>query len=1416
MSDQEKMAQFAQQDREEAYRQALQKATISIRQLLEENASLKHKEPIAVIGMACRFPGGANNPEQFWQLLENGSDATTEVPADRWLAKDYYDADPQAPGKMYTAQGGFLNIAVDGFDADFFGISPKEARAMDPQHRLLLEIAWEALEHACLIPSRLKNSRTGVYVGMSSDDYARSHRHSGQPESIDAYAITGSTFSTAVGRLSYILGLQGPCMALDTACSSSLVALHLACASLRNGESDLALAGGVNLMLSPELHIGFSKLQAISPDGKCKTFDASANGYARGEGCGMVVLKRHKDAIRDNNRILGLIQGSAINQDGKTNGLAAPNGLAQQAVIREALADAGLQPQAVDYVEAHGTGTVLGDPIEVEGLGAVLGVNRQSPLRVGAVKTNIGHLEPAAGMAGLIKILLSLAHEQLPRNIHFQRPNPHIDWNSLALRVLADQSPWPRSSRPRIAGLSAFGFSGTNAHVIVAEAPLPETRPQDVRQNLYLLNLSARNRPALLALIADYLPRLSQDAAKTASTTPADLCYSAAVGRQHWPWRLSVTGRSLAEMRDKLADFIQLGQANRDPVIGHSENGAPEIAFLFTGQGSQYPGMGQALYQTHTIFKQAIDRCDAVLQPLLNRSLPDLLFNSEAEVLNRTAYAQPAIFALEYALYELWRSWGITPSVLMGHSVGEYVAACVAGVFSLEDGLSLIAERGRLMQALPAGGGMAAIAAPASRVDSAIAPYQGRISIAAYNEPEQLVISGDQDAVRAICALMEKQGIQTTPLTVSHAFHSQRMDDMLAEFERVARRVTYSAPRIKLISNITGSSITEDIACADYWLEHIRRPVNFAAGMATLDQAGIKLFLEIGPQATLLGLGRHCIAEGATWLASMRRNIPEQQQLSRSLAELYVQGAEINWAAVYADQACRWTELPTYPFQRQRYRVETPAQARITHQPAPSQLAHPLLERMIRSPLLEAILFETRFGEAQMPLLKDHRIFGKTVVSGACLTSMILGAARQAFGEGAIQVSELMFHQALAIADGGEISVHLAIKPQGNNTASFRLISLTGDSETAEGTLHASGNLNVTSPAPATRPASSPAELWQRFDDELAGQTVYEAYSRRHIELGASNQWLESVRIGPAEAIGRLRLPTIGRHSLAVDGYLLHPGLIDSCYGLLGTLVALEDDATLVPFAIERFNVLRPAQGQQFWVHIRRRQVAEFPDKLIGDIQLQNEQGELIAECLGLEGRAATPETLLRTLAKDPDQWFYRLDWIKRDRQPASSLTSRNWLIFMDEAGLGSVVAARLKAQGHTVASVHPGVRFEESDRLNYRIDPLRAEDMSLLLAAVFKNHASARIVYLWSLHSPAQGELAVTLAQSCAPALQLIQALSRIEPALVSGLVLVTQASQMVDSPDFSTATPRIEQTPLWGWAKPLHWNIPSGVVNA
>ena len=1447
------MAKSSQLSAEEVYKQALLKARSTIQKLLIENETLKRKEAIAVVGMACRFPGGGNSPEAFWTMLQDGRDAITDVPLGRWDAEALYAADLHTAGKMYTIRGGFLNTPVDCFDASFFGIAPREARALDPQHRLLLEIGWEALEHACLDPTSLKDTKTGVFVGMSSDDYAQMHRHSGQPERIDAYSIMGTTFSTAVGRLSYALGLQGPCMALDTACSSSLVALHLACQSLRSGESDLALTGGVNLILTPASHICFSKLQAISPDGKCKTFDASANGYVRGEGCGLVVLKRLQDALRDGNRILGVIRGTAVNQDGKTNGLAAPNGHAQQAVIRQALQAAGLHANDVDYVETHGTGTVLGDPIEVEALGAVFGPGRQEPLRLGAVKTNIGHLEPAAGVAGLIKVILSLLHEELPPNLHFQRPNPYIPWERMPVQVVSERSTWKRSSRKRVAGLSAFGFSGTNAHVIIEEAPVPKplsahqaTPPADA----YLLNMSARDEHALRALAADYLTRLSPPDA--GSSIPLDdICYSASLGRRHWPARLAVVGSDRADMYDKLADFLDSGQ-KRHLVVGMSEEERPpKIAFLFTGQGSPYPGMGRGLYDSQVVFRDAIDRCDRLLQSILSTPLPislvDLLWSAPAEMLHQTVYAQPALFALEYALAQQWAAWGIRPSVVMGHSVGEYAAACVAGVFSLEDGLRLVAERGRLMQALPSGGGMAAVFAAHERVATALEPYAGQATIAAFNGPEHVVISGEEKAVQSVCAALEHDGVRTATLAVSHAFHSHLMEPMLAEFERVARQVAFSPPQTTLISNITGQAIGVEAGSAAYWLRHIRQPVAFEAGMHTLQQQGVNAFVELGPQQTLLGMGRRCLAarengdaaEAGLWLPSLRQQTPDLQQIYVALAALYVASANVDWSGVYADRAYDWVSLPSYPFQRQRFWADSPvssASAQQSPSPLSPRLAHPLLHHMVRSPVLESILFETRFDTAALPLLEDHRVFGKVVVSGACLTSMLLGAARQALSEGMVRLSDVVLHHPLVIPDGGEQRVHLGIKPEGDGHGSFRVVSLAADTGAASvaetETLHVSGHVRVDPQPSQASPPVAPAslEVWNAFDVQsdthsIKGEDVYAAHRRHHIEWGLSNRWIDAIRVNGAEAMARLHLPQHDEGDVvAVDGYHLHPGLIDSCFSLLLAIAGLETQETLLPFALEQFSLMRPATGRQFWAY-SRRVLPESSDKLVGDVWLMDEQGELIAECLGLQGRMATAEHILQNLQNLPSllqrqqdlhQWFYHIEWRKSryQEQPITAVQPlEQWLIFMDEQGYGAELTQRLQARGHRTIAVMLGGRFEHVGPDRYRIDPLSAADMQLLAEAVFDTaDAHSRIVYLWGLdaHSDDAAALEAAIARSCAPILHCVQALSRLKQAVSIALTLVTKGGQTIGSPASTPESVQICQAPLWGLGKTIALEYP------
>ena len=888
-------------------------------------------EPIAIIGLGCRFPGGANDPESFWQLLRDGVDTVRVVPKTRWDIDAYYVADPEAPNKMYVREGAFLDDALaEGFDADFFGIAPREAVSLDPQQRLLLEVTWEALEHAGLAPDQLRNRypKTGVYVGLMTTDYVQL-----STAELDPYIGTGNGLSFPAGRLSYLLGTQGPSMVVATACSSSLVATHLACQALRRKECDMALVGGVSLMLSPRTNIVLSKMRALASDGRCKTFSAKADGYGRGEGCGMVVLKRVSSAQADGDKILALIRGSAVNHDGPSGGLTVPNGPAQEKLLRQALANAKVKPADVSYVETHGTGTSLGDPLEIRALGKVMG-DRATPLLIGAVKTNIGHLEAAAGVAGLIKVVLSLQHGEIPPHLHFDEPNPHIPWDEWPLKVSTGLCEWPDSgseSHQRIAGVSSFGLSGINAHLVVEgfKGHNRESAPSQITHSPgQLLCLSAKTESALEALSQRYVEHLRTH---EASLNWADACFTANTGRAHFDHRLSVVAPSVSEACQKLAEGKGGG------IYRGKVSSVPQIAFLFTGQGSQYVGMGKQLYESQPVFRQTLERCDELLRVHtgLNHSLLEIMFdNTKAGtmLLHQTMYTQPALFALEYALAEMWKSWGIEPDVVMGHSVGEYVAACVAGIFSLEDGLKLIAERGRLMQALPEGAGtMAVLFANERLVATVIEPYARYLSIAAINGPKNVVISGRRQAAEAVVGYLSKKGIKGTTLTVSHAFHSPLMEPILTPFKRVARSISYSAPQLTFISNLTGEAVNEALD-AEYWTRHIREPVNFAAGMNYTIKLAVDTFVEIGPKPVLLGMGRR-IAHSqagedlpeveALWLPTLREPLPEGgigdwQQVLNSLGQLYVRGVEVNWSGFHVSPHQK-IDLPTYPFERKPY-----------------------------------------------------------------------------------------------------------------------------------------------------------------------------------------------------------------------------------------------------------------------------------------------------------------------------------------------------------------------------------------------------------------------------------------------------------------------------------------------------------------
>ncbi|NEQ80322.1 MAG: type I polyketide synthase, partial [Moorea sp. SIO2I5] len=783
------------------------------------------------------------------------------------------------------------------------------------------EVSWEALENAGLNPQQLAKTKTGVFVGISNNDYSLRLLSTGGTE-IDAYLGTGNAHSTASGRISFSFGFTGPSITLDTACSSSLVAVHLACLSLRNGESNLALVGGVNRILSPEVSINFSKARMLAADGRCKTFDAAADGYVRSEGCGIVVLKRLSDAAADKDRILAVIPGTAINSDGHTSGLTVPNGPSQQAVIRQALENAKVELAQVSYIEAHGTGTPLGDPIELGALSAVFGSSHTAaqPLLVGSVKTNIGHLESAAGIAGLIKAVLQLQYKEIVPHLHFKQPNPYINWEELPIAVPTQPTPW--DVQPRIAGVSSFGFSGTNAHIVLTEAPVSEPVAPTPDRPKHLLTLSAKTKTALKELSRRYQQYLSTHP----ELAIADVCYTANTGRTHFHHRLAIVASSTIELTEKLDSYLAhqevTGVFTRKISFATAK---PKLAFLFTGQGSQYGNMGTELFETSPTFRHTLEQCAEILRSYLDKPLLDLLYREkDQQLLHDTAYTQPALFALEYSLAMLWNSWGIQPDAVMGHSIGEYVAACLAGVFSLEDGLKLIATRGKLMSSLPLGGKMAAVGAGESAVREAVASYP-KIAIAALNGPENTVISGDGEAISEICKSLEQEGIKTKALQVSHAFHSSLMKPILTEFEQAAKNITYTKPSIPIISNVTGERVKDDIATPEYWLRHILQPVRFADSIQTLHRLGYQVFLEVGPKPVLLGMGRQLGGENAgVWLPSLRQGMSAWQQILESLAQLYLQEIPIDYSGFDRDYSRCKVVLPNYPWQRQHYWAEVP------------------------------------------------------------------------------------------------------------------------------------------------------------------------------------------------------------------------------------------------------------------------------------------------------------------------------------------------------------------------------------------------------------------------------------------------------------------------------------------------------------
>ncbi len=1136
-------------------------------------------EPVAIVGMSCRLPGGVRSPAELWDLLVADGDAIAEFPTDRgWDIERLYNPDPEHLGTTYVREGGFLYDAGD-FDADFFRISPREALTMDPQQRLMLEASWEAFEDAGIDPSSLSGSQTGVFAGVMYEDYPIDPQLSGEGRGTVASSNAGSIVS---GRVAYYLGLEGPTMTVDTACSSSLVALHLACGALRAGECSLALAGGVTVMAQPSLFIAFSRQRGLAPDGRCKAFADGADGSSWSEGVAVLVLERLSEARRLGHRVLAVIRGSAVNQDGASNGFMAPNGPSQQRVIRRALEQAGVTAQDVDAVEAHGTGTRLGDPIEAQALLRAYGTSRPSdrPLLLGSVKSNIGHVQAVAGVAGVIKMVKALEHELLPRTLHIDAPSRHVDWSMGAVKLLTEPEPWRRTERPRRAGVSSFGISGTNAHMVLEEAPIDDRSPERVAPDLPALPLlvSARNEPALRAQAA----RLHAHLNAHPELALGDVAFSLASGRAHLERRAAVLGAG----REQLLQGLE-ALARGEPQARVIERAAREgkAAFMFTGQGAQRPRMGAELYDLFPVFAQALDElCVELDSQLAARPLKELMFaaegSQEAALLERTEFTQASLFALEVALFRLVESLGVKADALIGHSIGELAAAHVAGVFSVADGCRLVAARGRLMGSLPAGGGMLAVEASEEEVVAQLASSGSRLSLAAVNAPRAVVVSGELGALDAWAASWRERGRKVKRLQVSHAFHSELMEPMLDEFREVAQELEFNAPKIPIVSNVTGAQAeAAEFARAEYWVRHVRETVRFADGIGALRAAGVNRFLELGPDGVLCAAARECLDEqsgNSTLLVpALRANRTDAESLLGCLAEAHADGATVDWRALFAGRGARSTELPLYAFQRRRYWHEPYAGAGDLAAAGLHAADHPLLGAMLSSADGRGLTFTGRVSLATHPWLADHAVLETALLPATGMVELALLAGREVDCE---VLEELTLQAPLVLAGDTAMQVQVTLgEPEGSGRRHVavysRPVPSADEPELEEEWLcHARGLL---APAPDGEPLGSAlerlgSEAWPPEGARaLAVDSLYGDLAAAGLDYGPVFQGLKAAWRRDEQVFAEVRIEQ--PQAAEATRFGIHPALFDAALhaGLLDIgQTASEPGQMALPFSL--------------------------------------------------------------------------------------------------------------------------------------------------------------------------------------------------------------------------------------------------------
>ena len=1311
----------------------LQKSVIALNKIRQELNILKQDKnaPVAIIGMSCRFPGNANDPKRFWETLVNKKQSIVDLPPNRWN----YSGNEQV-------KGGFIN-GIDEFDSLFFNISPKEAVNIDPQQRLLLELSYCALENAGYDINNLYNSNTGVFVGIGSFDHALRIIDSGIE--INSYFGTGNALSAAAGRLSYFLGLQGPSLSVDTACSSSLVSIHLAVQSLRRRESNLALAGGVNVILSPELMVNFSKAGMLSSVGRCQTFDAGADGYVRGEGCGMVVLKRLDDAEHDGDIILGVIRSSVMNQDGASGGLTIPNGVSQRRLLRQALAEAGVSGDAVDYVEAHGTGTPLGDPIEMEALGEVYGGDRDKAhaLLVGSVKTNIGHLESAAGVAGVIKLVLSLLKETIPAHLHFKTPNPHINWAALPVSIPVEAQPWKRGARRRLGGVSAFGFSGTNAHVLIEEAPVRKAVACLWSRPFHIFTVSGKTQSALENLLLQYRTLLTD---APASYDISSLCYTGNTGRTHFGYRLSFVAANRDSLLASLNAYIAPNTITPTPPEASLES----IAFVFSGQGSQYAAMCRSLYQHHPLFRDTISECSAVLKTFDSNmpGLEDLLYLPEnASLIDETAYTQPCLFAIEYAICLLLQHWGVKPAIVLGHSLGEYVAATVAGIFTLKEALQLVRARGQLMEQLCERGSMLSVYGTEQQVSAYLSGHEQQVSIAAINAAGQVVISGHRQTVDRIASSLSAGGVRSIPLTVSHGFHSPLMQPMLEAFGSVAAGIRYQLPNIKIISNLTGAVVTTEMSVPSYWVSHVMSTVRFADGIAALKKFGVGTCLEIGPRAVLSSLLLEQLGTGVNVMSVLSgRGIQDDwKKLLGAVSQLYNTGYNINWKTFNDPYNYTKTILPNYPFQRQKFWLPN------RHQVHTNSLTggHPLLGTGYSIASVAGGMLYTGLLDTERTLYLSHHRIGQSIWYPASGYMEMAIYAGRILGEG-YAVTGLQIERPLVLHEAEVTEIQL-VSTTGVSGNAFTIYSRLGGGAWS---VHASGKwVKKAHRTPAVVSSSLSTSVMEMITDKSEDVAAYyETLSLAGLHYGVLWQGLHHLVRLEDTVYGYLVLPALLEEAAAP--YSIHPVLLDSSFHVLGRLLSgLQSEGMYVPTGAEEIMI---EQGQVFKeLYVKGTWVpCDVPGERMGEVLLYDTAGHMVGWVKGLRLKGFSATGL--SSAQHLENHLYEEAWVPvSDPNVYVHKQSTRWCLCGANTALLSLIEEQLLQESQPVELINTATESHEvfnNSRMIYAMG--KNEELWTLVALLQKigNVPEAGLKHLYVLTENAEKVLkedSICLSQS-------------------------------------------------------------------